>query len=175
MAKTDTSLTLSGNIIKKALFDAGLITVVYLIPAISHFFGFPFYLFDPMRIMVILAIVFTSSKNTYFIAATLPIFSFLISAHPPFLKALIMCGELSFNVWLFFFFSKRINSLFFSMFMSILSAKILYYSLKEVVVYSGLLQMDLVSTPLYIQLIIAVVLSVLIQFTFNIKEKRLNP
>ena len=76
------------------LFDILALTFIYFVPTISHMLSFPLYLIEPMRIALILALVHTTKKNAYIIAITLPLFSFLVSAHPVFYKMMLISGEL---------------------------------------------------------------------------------
>ena len=144
---------ISKNIIKGSLFDLLALTFVYLVPTFSHLFALPIYFVEPMRLMLILAIAHTSKKNAYFLAATLPMFSFLVSAHPVFLKTLLISGELFINVWLFFFLSEKINNKFGAMVLSIAISKIAYYLIKFTLLSFVLLEGNLISTPILIQVI----------------------
>ena len=87
---------------KEYALDFLAIAFIYFIPSISHLFSFPVYLFEPMRIMLILCVAHSSKKNAYLIALTLPVFSFIISSHPSLLKTAIMTAELTLNMFLFF-------------------------------------------------------------------------
>ena len=109
--------------------------------------------------MLILAIAHTSKKNAYILAATLPIFSFIVSAHPVFIKTLLITGELLLNVWLFFFISEKMKNKFGSMLLSVGLSKIAYYVLKFALLSAVLLEGSLVSTPLAIQAITMIVFS----------------
>lgn len=167
-----TSVINTNDLINKGLINLGIITFVYFMPAISHLLSFPVYLFDPMRIMVVMAIIYSGRKNAHLIALTLPIFSFLISGHPLLLKALIMSAELTINVWLFYVLKEKIQNNFLSLLGSIILAKVFYYIAKFAVVNLGLLAMDVISTALYIQLGVALALSLYIQFAFG--DKRIS-
>jgi len=134
------------------IFDLLALGGIYLIPGISHFLSFPLYYIDPMRFMLILSLVYTNRSNTFFIASTLPVFSLLISAHPSLIKSLIICAELTLNVWLFYRFSKNIKNNFIPIALSIIIAKVFYYSAKYLSINSSLLIDELFSTPLYIQI-----------------------
>ena len=92
---------------KSIVLDIFALAFIYFVPTISHLLNIPLYLIEPMRIMLILAIVHTSKKNAYIIALTLPLFSFLVSAHPNIFKVLLITAELVLNVWLFFELSKK--------------------------------------------------------------------
>jgi len=145
--------------IKNIVFDLIALLAIYLVPAVSHLLSFPVYYLEPMRIMMILAIVHTSRKNAYLIALTLPLFSFLISAHPSLIKTSLITGELLFNVWLFFFLSEKLSNKTLSVFLSIIASKLFYYLIKFLLINSAVMVGDLISTPIYIQIIMLFVLS----------------
>ena len=145
--------------IKNIVFDLIALLAIYLVPAVSHLLSFPVYYLEPMRIMLILAIVHTSRKNAYLIALTLPLFSMLISAHPSLVKTSLITGELLLNVWLFFLLSEKLSNKTLSIFLSIVVSKIFYYLVKFLVVTSALISGDLIATPIYIQIIMLFVLS----------------
>lgn len=157
--------------IKNIIFDLIALLAIYLVPAVSHLLSFPVYYLEPMRIMLILAIVHTSRKNAYLIALTLPLFSFLISAHPSLIKTSLITGELLFNVWLFFFLSEKLSNKTLSVFLSIIASKLFYYLVKFLLINSAVMVGDLISTPIYIQIIMLFVLSVYIYLmSFNRRE-----
>jgi hypothetical protein len=145
--------------IKNIVFDLIALLAIYLVPAVSHLLSFPVYYLEPMRIMLILAIVHTSRKNAYLIALTLPLFSMLISAHPSLVKTSLITGELLLNVWLFFLLSEKLSNKTLSIFLSIVVSKIFYYLVKFLLVTSALISGDLIATPIYIQIIMLFVLS----------------
>jgi hypothetical protein len=150
---------LSISKIRVIVFDIMALLAIYLVPSVSHLLSLPAYYIEPMRIMLILALVHTSRKNAYLIALTLPLFSFLISAHPSLIKTSLITGELLLNVWLFFFLSEKLSNKTLSIFLSIIASKIFYYLVKFLLITSVLMSGDLISTPLYIQIIMLVVFS----------------
>ena len=145
--------------IKSYVFDLIALLAIYLVPAVSHLLSFPVYYIEPMRIMLILAIVHTSRRNAYLIALTLPIFSLLLSAHPSLIKTSLITGELLLNVWLFFFLSEKFSNKTLSIFLSIIASKIFYYLVKFFLITSVILTGELISTPIYIQIIVLFVSS----------------
>jgi hypothetical protein len=151
--------------IRTIIFDILALLAIYLVPAISHLFSFPVYYLEPMRIMLILAIAHTSRKNAYLIALTLPIFSFFISAHPSLTKTSLITGELLLNVWLFFYLSEKLSNKTVSIFLSLIASKIFYYLIKFLLITSLLINGELISTPMYIQIIMLVVFSGYIYMT----------
>ncbi|MBK9097912.1 MAG: hypothetical protein IPM14_07225 [bacterium] len=148
--------------IKLIVFDIVALAAIYLVPPISHLFNFPVYYLEPMRIMLILAISHTSRKNAYLIALTLPVFSFLISAHPSLIKTTLITSELLLNVWLFFFLSERLSNKMFGMMVSVVLSKIFYYLIKYLLISSAFMSGNLISTPIYFQLVVIIILSVYI-------------
>jgi hypothetical protein len=161
------SLVLSAKNIRTALIDISALLFIYLTPAISHLFSFPVYLLEPMRIMLILSLAHTSKKNAYLIALTLPLFSFLISAHPSIIKSLLITGELLFNVWLFLYLSEKIKNVFGAAAASIIVSKIAYYAVKYLLISSALITGGLISTPLMIQAVVTLVLSGYLYFVMR--------
>jgi len=154
-----TILPLSISKIRVIVFDLMALLAIYLVPAISHLISFPVYYIEPMRLMLILAIVHTARKNAYLIVFTLPLFSLLISAHPTLIKTSLITGELLLNVWLFFFFSEKLSNKSLSIFLSIIVSKIFYYMVKFILIESVLMSGDLISTPIYIQIIMLFIFS----------------
>ncbi len=152
------AIAVSANKTRTILIDILALAFIYFTPAISHLFSFPLYLLEPMRIMLILSIAHTSRKNAYLIALSLPIFSFVISAHPSVLKSLLITGELFMNVWLFYYLSEKIKNVFGSAVISIVLSKAAYYTFKFLFISAGLLATELISTPLYLQAAVTIIL-----------------
>ena len=143
------------------LFDILALTFIYFVPAISHMLSFPLYLIEPMRIALILALVHTTKRNAYIIAITLPLFSFLVSAHPVFYKMMLISGELVINVWLFYFILSKTKNAFVSILSSIVLSKAVYYLAKFIAIALILKTSEsLISTSLYIQVATTIVFSV---------------
>lgn len=157
--------------IRTFIFDLIALLAIYLVPAISHLFGFPVYYLEPMRIMLILAITHTTRKNAYLIAFTLPVFSLLISAHPSLVKTSLVTVELLLNAWLFFLISEKLSNKTLSLFLSIILSKLCYYLIKFLLIDLSLMDMDFISTPIYIQIIMLFVLSGYVYLmSFNRRE-----
>ena len=156
--------------IQTLLADLLIVVFIYFIPAISHLFAFPVYYLDPMRIAIVFALIATSKKNTFLIALTLPIFSFLISSHPSMMKSFLLVTELLLNLGIFFLIKDKFNNIFLSFLTSIIFSKIVYYLLKFVFINSEILDDQLFSTPVIFQIIVAVVSSTTI-FVLDKKYK----
>jgi hypothetical protein len=141
------------------ILDILAISAIYFMPTITHLLSFPIYLIEPMRIALVLAMMHTRKENAYILALTLPAFSFLISGHPVAPKMIIITLELLVNVWLFFTFSKMIKNEALTMLAAVLLSKMFYYFVKLGLIGLGFLSMDLISTPIWIQFVVAFVLS----------------
>lgn len=162
------------------LADAVALAFVLVVPALSHLTAIPFYLIDPMRIAALGVLLTTRDrKNSLVLAILLPVFSMLVSGHPVFPKCLLISVELGSNVLLLTWFSRIASRLWSSRpglttgvaaFASIFVSKGLYYLLKLAVISVGWLQMDLVSTALWIQLVVALCISLV----FALVAARLN-
>ena len=141
------------------LTDAAAVLFVFAVPALSHLTSVPFYLLDPMRMAVLGALLFSKNwKNALVLALALPLFSFAVSGHPVYPKFLLIAAELSVNVLLFAWLSRKMNAGI-AAFVSILLSKVLYYGFKAAVLSAGLLQAELISTTIWWQLGVAVGLS----------------
>jgi hypothetical protein len=168
---------------KTIILNIIFILALYLTPTISHFLSLPIYLFEPMRIIIVLAIVHTNRLNAIFLALTLPLFSYLFSGHPMFPKFMIVMMELFVNVLLYYYFLKFFsNHLLYnwkkvgfvfatSMMLSTILSKMLYYLIKIALIKIMLLESEIISTPIYIQIIVAIALSVYILVFYRVKNK----
>jgi len=146
-------------LINSIIINSIAVVLIYFTPALSHLLNFPLYLIEPMRLMLILAMVHSNKQNAFLLALTLPLFSFAISAHPVFYKMLLISAELSLNVWLYYLLLKTFKNNFTALLTSILISKVAYYILKAVLIYTLLLEPGLFSTPVWIQLLTSLVFS----------------
>ncbi len=153
--KNSVVLSLNRETITTLLVDIMAVIVILFAPAVAHLMSFPVFFVEPMRIMLVLALVHTNKKNAYAMAVALPIFSFMFSAHPVFLKALLMSAELALNVYLFYELSKHFKNVFTSVFFSIVLSKLGYYAVKIGLLQFALINSPLVSIPIWIQLLTA--------------------
>ena len=157
--------------IKTYLIDLFLISFIYFLPALSHMLAFPVYYLDPMRIALVITLAHTTKRNSFLIALTLPIFSFLISSHPQVIKSVLISAELLINIALFFYLSKKIKNEFISLSVSIIASKIFYYTAKYLLINAGMINDSLFSTPIYYQVIVVLVLSVYLLYISKIREE----
>ena len=158
--------------VKYFILDLLLLIVLYLLPAISHALVIPFYLLDPMRIIVFISILFTDKKNSFILALTIPVFSFLLASHPVLIKSLLIAAELIFNLFLFYGLYKKYKNIFVITFLSIVVSKLFYYFLKYIAIQAGLLNFSLISTSLWIQLIVTAAISLAVFFTSKKIDKK---
>jgi hypothetical protein len=150
------------------LFDIIALAFIYFVPTISHMLNFPLYLIEPMRIALILALVHTTKQNAYIIAITLPLFSYLVSAHPVFYKMMLISGELVLNVWLFHFILGRSKNAFVSILGSIILSKAVYYLSKFLIIVLIINSSEIIiAIQLYIQGITTLVFSGYLWFMFR--------
>ncbi len=159
------------DVLVSSIFNSAALILVYFLPAISHLFAFPLYYLDPMRILVLLALVHTKKENAVILAITLPIFSFLVAGHPVFAKSGLILSELLINVLLFLALEKAFKNVFVAGFTSIILSKIFYYVAKYFLVSVGIIEGSLFSTPIYIQLIMSVLFA---GYIFIFMNKRGN-
>lgn len=130
-----------------------------MIPTVSHLVSLPLYRFEPMRWVLLLNLLFVGNKrNAYIMAFTLPLFSFFVGSHPVFIKAIIMAVELVANVFIYVKLSRWINDGL-AMFIAIVASKLFYYAIKYVSITTGLIASSMVSTSLWIQLLVTVAIS----------------
>ena len=139
------------------LIDAGLLLALYLLPSFSHLSALPLYKLEPMRVALLIALLFTNRANTYLIAFTIPLASALVTGHPVLFKAVLMGIELSILVATYAYLVRtdRIPA-FMALTAGILFSKVVYYSMKSVALSTGLLAGSLISTPVQTQLVLAV-------------------
>jgi hypothetical protein len=147
------------NKTKIIIYDFIALIVIYLTPTFSHILNFPVYYLDPMRLMLFLVIIHTNKRNSYLIAATLPLVSFIFSSHPVFIKSLTMSVELLLNVWLYYEFSKFIGNKLVPAALSIIASKVVYYAVKYLLISFALISTDIISTPLYFQIAVVLLIS----------------
>ncbi len=137
------------------LIDILLLGALYLVPSFSHVTNLPLYKFEPMRVALLAALLFTNRSNTYFIAFTIPLASALISGHPVPLKAVLMGVEFSVLVASYGYLMRlaRIPATA-ALVAGIIMGKLVYYTLKFGSLSVGILDGQLISTPLQTQLIL---------------------
>jgi len=166
----DTTIKSSGTFrYSTAITDIAALVFVGLVPAASHLFKIPVYYIEPIRIMLVLALLFSSRWNAYALAIVLPVFSFLVSGHPAPLKMMIIMAELLLNAWLFLYFFQKTRRSFLSAFSSIIISKVFCYAMYFVVFSMAFVKAEAEMTFLLAQMIFAFVLS---SFVWLISSRR---
>ena len=170
MPATLTAIHSKCAISKSLVFDLLALAFVYFVPALSHLSSIPIYLIEPMRIMLIMVIAYTSRRNAFLIALTLPLFSFLITSHPVLPETLIMTAELMINVGLFYFLSSKLKNYFLGMLLSIIASKVFYFALKYVLISYQIIDSALFSSSLLLPAVILLVLSLHLAIVLSRRE-----
>jgi hypothetical protein len=114
---------------KEALIDLAALTFIYFTPTLVHLLNFPVYMMEPMRIMLVISFAYSSKNNSFLLALSLPLFSFLVSGHPEFIKMMVITAELTLNVYLFYFLLGRRSGTFPAALLSIIASKLFCYLL----------------------------------------------
>ncbi|MDT8393822.1 MAG: hypothetical protein RQ761_08245 [Bacteroidales bacterium] len=162
--KSRVTLKLSSSLI----IDIIAVLFIYFLGDISRLIGYPMYILDPMRMMVILAIAFTPRWNGYILAILLPLVSHYLGAHPHLLKSSLMLVELLINVGLFWFLFSRTKISLLAILLSIIFSKTVYYLLKYIFLHKGLMSGELMATPFDVQVITTISFSLFIFLVFLI-------
>jgi hypothetical protein len=155
--------------INSLIINSMALLLIYFTPTISHLLNFPLYLIEPMRLMLILAMVHSDRRNAYLLAITLPVFSFAVSGHPLFYKMLLISAELTLNVWIFYLLKDKFKNVFASMLTAIVLSKVAYYLLKALFIFTALIGPGIFSTPLWVQIITSLAFA---SYAFLIINKR---
>jgi hypothetical protein len=152
--------------------DIAALVFVGLVPAASHLFKIPIYYIEPMRIMLVLALLYSSRWNAYALAIVLPFFSFLVSGHPAPIKMMIIMAELLLNAWLFLYFYQKTRRSFLSAFGSIIISKVFCYAMYLIVFSMAFVKTEAEITFLFTQLILTLLLSSFIGYIINRRNSR---
>jgi len=153
------------------LVDFAAIAFICFMPRMVKITGIPFYLIDPMRIWVLTALVFTNKPNTFILALGLPLLSHLAGGHPHIVKTLLLSTELLINVSLLYYLEKKWKLLWVVL-VSIIISKSIYYSMKFASHQFGWIEGELLSTPLWIQAVMTILLSFYVTLFYQRKIKK---
>lgn len=145
--------------LQTVLIDFFALGFILLMPAVSHLTGFPVYFIEPMRIMLMVSIIFSSRYNAYALAIILPLFSFMVSGHPAPVKMVIIIAELFINVWLFLLLAGYTKKPFIAMALAILISKVFCYLLYWMVLSWSFVVEEASLVFILAQLILTIVLS----------------
>ena len=138
--------------IRILLLDFIIITGMYAAVSFAHLIPFPLYKLEPMKLFLLVAILYSSRGNALLMAATIPLISSATSGHPIFPKNLIIGVELM--AFAAILTSKMIQhqNVALRFFSALMASKLLYYGIKAIVIYSGWMSMTPFSTSLLVQL-----------------------
>lgn len=155
------------------IIDTLVVAGACLLPAWAHYFSFPVYYLDPMRLGVFIGLILVGSRNNALILAFLiPFISWVITGHPVGLKAILIAVELTVNILLFYQLYLRPKwPVSIALFCGIAGSKLLYYALKYLLLQGAYLTGELVSTPLWIQLASAFILTGFLTYLFQKQRK----
>ncbi len=141
------TLALDRPVFRTITLDVLLCVLVVAVPALSHAAAYPLYLFDPMRLLLFAAILYSSRRNALLMALWLPLLSMLTSGHPVFPKVVLIQGELVLNALVFYGLTRNSNRFVLGAAVSIIASKTVYYAAKLVLIETALLGGDLFATP----------------------------
>lgn len=162
----------SRETVKSIIFDSAALAFIFFVPAISHMLSLPVYFIEPMRLALILMLLHTTKRNAYIIALTLPVFSFLVSAHPIPPKMMLITAELVLNVFLFYLFANKLKSVPAAVLASVIGSKAFYYLVKFGLVNAAILSSGLVGIPIYMQIIMAFAFTGYAFITIKLKKDK---
>lgn len=154
------------------IFDVSALLFIFFVPAISHMLKLPVYFVEPMRLMLILMLLHTTKRNAYVVALALPVFSFLISAHPVAPKMMLITAELVLNVFLFYFLVNKLKSVPAAVLTSVIGSKAFYYLVKFGLINTAIISSGLVGIPIYMQVIMAFVFTGYAFITLKLKNDK---
>jgi len=164
--------TLPATILPVLIIDLLALGFILLMPAMSHMTGIPFYFIEPMRILLVVALIFSNRYNAYALAVLLPLFSFLVSGHPSPVKMIIIMAELLLNAWLFLGFLQKTKKPFLSMLTSVLLSKVFCYSMYWVVFSWAFVVEESATIFLVSQMAVTLVLSTLVAIISSKRQIR---
>ena len=146
------TLSLSRPAVRTVSLDVLLCSAVVAVPALSHAAAFPFYLFDPMRLLLFAAILFSNRRNALLMAVAMPMLAMMTSGHPVFPKVVLIQGELVLNTLIFHFLIGRALGFVPAAAISVVASKLAYYGAKFLLIKAALLGGGLIATPWTYQL-----------------------
>ena len=168
------SLAVPNSATRAILVDALVILSFYLTIVFAHVLPFPLYKLDPMKILVLFTVAYSSRGNALGIAAALPILSFLSTGHPVFPKFLIMSGELIVFAFVLGTLSQRKSNGMLAFLGAVLLSKSAYYLVKFAAISADFLDQTLISTNFYTQIQALAILGAVyfvIQFLRNRQQR----
>ena len=114
---------------KTIFIDLTAFAAVALTSIIGMLYHLPFYMLEPIRLMVVISIAHSTRNNSFFLASVLPLYSWIVTGHPELLKMIVMTTEICSNVFLYYYLIKRVDSVLMSMIISVIISKVICYAL----------------------------------------------
>lgn len=146
--------------ISTLVIDTILIGLALLVPTISHLTALPLSNLNPMLLVILTGMIFVDQRsNSILLAIALPFISYWIIGTPTAAKALCMAAEFLTLVMLFPLIRSKQTTLFnqtYSIALSMLCAKGVYYLLKSILIGG-----TLINTPIPTQIFTCVGYSLL--------------
>ncbi len=118
----------------------------------AHILPFPLYKLDPMKILVLGTVIYSSRNNAMFMAAILHVLSFFSTGHPVFPKFLIMSSELAIFAWVLGTLQSSRIAKPLGFLSAIFVSKLFYYLIKGGAISLGFLDQNLLSTSIATQM-----------------------
>lgn len=155
-----------------AAIDALLVVVACLVPTVSHLLAWPLYYLNPMLLVLLAGMLLVRDRrNAYLLAVLLPVVSMLAVGMPTPLKAVCMVAEYASVVFvsgLLQGWSKRFVGTLGAMLLAMLAGKAVYYLLKALILAPAVL----VSTPVWIQLLVVMASATLYATIIRLRTKK---
>ncbi len=145
-------LSASRQNIATLLIDLAILAGIYGMVSFSHLIAFPIYKLEPMKLFLLVAILFSSRGNALFMAVTIPLTSTFLSGHPIFPKNLLIGIELMVFAGMLTSSSSLLNSTTYKLLAALILSKLVYYGSKALIIALGWINMNLFSTSLTIQI-----------------------
>ena len=159
--------------INTILIDVVIIALFCVTPAIMHLFGLSYHYFEPMRVALFAGmLIVADKKNSYLLAAILPISSMILSGMPTPLICALMVVELMLNVMLFYLLTKPGKNAIAGMFISIIVSKVVFRLMKCLFVSSIAFNSANLLANWQSQLIMSIVLACAFGLLMKLTEKR---
>ncbi|MBT5268798.1 MAG: hypothetical protein HOL70_05060, partial [Candidatus Marinimicrobia bacterium] len=157
---------------RAVLTDVFVLSAFYLTTTFAHILSVPLYQLDPMKIIVLITVMYSNRGNALMIALSLPILSFMSTGHPVAPKFLLMAGELMIFATIM---STYKSGHWIVLFSAILVSKLGYYLLKAAVIWMGWLNQDLFATDFKSQALALIILSAVFYFLISMKNRDGKP
>jgi hypothetical protein len=172
--KTLTAQAYNREFLKSIFIDTFALAVIYFTPVLAHLISFPVYMIEPMRLMIILSMAHSSRRNSYLLAFTLPLFSYIATSHPEFFKMLIITAELVLNVFFFYWLCGKMKNIFVAMVSSIIASKVICYLLYLIFFSIAFVRNEADLLFLFVQLLTTILFSAYIYFFWKKNNQTIN-